>query len=84
MMPRSFRWVGSALMVIGGVPFVLAGLALLRDWLGRHGMNVIPNVDARPQALLAGAAVFLVGALLRRSLLRRGDGSSATTRERVP
>lgn len=54
-------------MVVGAVPFVAAALALIRDLPGAHTI-VIPNVDARPETLLAGAALCAFGAFTRRRL----------------
>lgn len=54
-------------MVAGIVPFVAAALALIRDLPGLHTV-VVPNVDARPETLIAGAAVCIVGAYTRRRL----------------
>ena len=55
-------------MMVGAVPFVAAGLALLREWLGERGLEIIPNIDARPEALLGGATVLFLGAYARRRL----------------
>ena len=71
-------------MILGALPFVAAGLDILRHFPGGHGFKVIPNVDARPEALVAGAIVCFIGAYMRRRLsiaARRSDDEPRTARQ---
>lgn len=67
-MPRLLRILSAVLMIVGGLPLAAWALALLRDLLGRRGFDLIPNVAPRPEALIIGAGVFVLGAFMRRRL----------------
>jgi hypothetical protein len=71
-MRRLLHALSSILMIVGTLPFLAAGMALLRELVGRTGLDVIPNVSARPEALLAGAVSFAIGAVMRRRTLASG------------
>jgi hypothetical protein len=61
------------LMVIGAFVFLCAILAVIGPTLEGGGLNVTGFVTSVPGAFLTGAALFIIGLLLRRRALAKGQ-----------
>jgi len=67
------RRFGTILMVVGGFVIISALLAVIGPTLQGGGINVTGFVTSVPGALLTGAALLLIGALLRRRALAKSQ-----------
>jgi hypothetical protein len=65
------RRFGTILMVVGAFVMIAAVLALLGPTLESGGINVTGFVTSVPGALLTGAALLFIGAMLRRRALAK-------------
>lgn len=59
-------------MVVGAFVFLCAILALIGPTLEGSGINVTGFVTSVPGAFITGAALFIIGLLLRRRALAKG------------
>ncbi len=67
------RRFGTILMVVGAFVFLAAVFAVLGPTLEGGGINITGFVTSVPGAFVTGAALFIIGALLRRRALAKGQ-----------
>ena len=70
------RGCGTFLMVLGAFLLIATALTLLGPTLDASGINMFAVVTSVPGALLTGAALLFIGALLRRRAVEKKQEKS--------